>query len=207
MLGLIPCLLDRHLAQLEGDGASTLPTRQRYTWLWDEPVPHAAVEALVSSGLRFSGWDRDTYLRDFGHFFLEQLVPRLSPGDPPSEDPLQPRFDLLFGPRPQGLPAGQEWPFPGPLMRLEDIQTQLLLCFRGMGGPRWEPTERDPGGHALTLTVRGTRPGWEAMAIGMVETLAPRCGAELVEANLVEANNDSKQAILRLQLRARELQP
>jgi hypothetical protein len=92
-------------------------------------------------------------------------------------------------------------------MRLEDIQTQLLLCFRGMGGPRWEPTEQDPGGHALTLTVRGTRPGWEAMAIGMVETLAPRCGAELVEANLVEANNDSKQAILRLQLRARELQP
>jgi hypothetical protein len=55
--------------------------------------------------------------------------------------------------------------------------------------------------------VRGTRPGWEAMAIGMVENLAPRCGAELVEANLVEANNDSKQAILRLQLRARELQP
>lgn len=202
MLGLIPCLLDRHLAQLEGGEGTSLPTRQRYAWLWDEPAPLDAVEALLASGLRFSGWDRDTYLRDFGHFFMDYLVPRQSPADSLPDDPLRPRFDVLFGPRPEGLPAGQEWSFPGPLMRLEDIQTQLLLCFRGMRGPRWEPTERDPAGHALTLTVRGTRAGWEAMAIGMVETLAPRCGAELVD-----VHNDSQQAVLRLQLRARELQP
>lgn len=81
-------------------------------------------------------------------------------------------------------------------MQLEDIQTQLLLCFRGMGGPRWEPTQRDPGGRGLTLTVRGTRAGWEAMAIGMVGTIALRCGAELAA-----VHNDQEQAILRLQLR------
>lgn len=195
MLGLIPCLLDRHLAQLEGGGLAAGPTRQRYTWLWDEPAPHTAVEALVSAGLRISGWERDIYLRDFGRFFIDQLVPRQTPDALPPEDPLQPRFDVLFGPRSPGLPAGQEWPFPGPLMQLEDIQTQLLLCFRGMGGPRWEPTQRDPGGRGLTLTVRGTRAGWEAMAIGMVETLAPRCGAELAA-----VHNDREQAILRLRL-------
>jgi hypothetical protein len=201
--GLIPCLLERHLASLEpGEAAWAIQSRQRYTWMWDECVPLAAVEALVQQGQNISGWDRSTYLRDFGHFFFEQLVPRGQAGCPAAEEPLQPRFDVLLGPRLPHLPQGQEWPFPGPLARLEDIQTQLRLCFRSMAGPRWEPAELDPDKGSLTLVVQIARPGWEAMAIGMVEALAPRCGGSLES---VEVGED--QATLRLRIRNRELEP
>jgi hypothetical protein len=106
--GLIPCLLERHLASWEpAEAASAIQSRQRYTWLWDECVPLAAAEALVQQGQNISGWDRSTYLRDFGHFFFEQLVPRGQAGCPAAEEPLQPRFDVLLGPP---FPA----PAPGP---------------------------------------------------------------------------------------------
>jgi hypothetical protein len=185
-----------------GEAAWAIQSRQRYTWMWDECVPLAAVEALVQQGLNISGWDRSTYLRDFGHFFFEQLVPRGQAGCPAAEEPLQPRFDVLLGPRLPHLPQGQEWPFPGPLARLEDIQTQLRLCFRSMAGPRWEPAELDPDKGSLTLVVQIARPGWEAMAIGMVEALAPRCGGSLES---VEFGED--QATLRLRIRNRKLEP
>ncbi len=201
--GLIPCLLERHLASLEpGEPAWAIQSRQRYTWMWDECVPLAAVEALVQQGQNISGWNRSTYLRDFGHFFFEQLVPRGQAGCPTAAEPLQPRFDVLLGPRSPHLPQGQEWPFPGPLARLEDIQTQLRLCFRSMAGPRWEPAELDPDKGSFTLVVQIARPGWEAMAIGMVEALAPRCGGSLES---VEVGED--QATLRLRIRNRELEP
>jgi hypothetical protein len=201
--GLIPCLLERHLASLEpAEAAWAIQSRQRYTWMWDECVPLAAAEALVQQGQNISGWNRSTYLRDFGHFFFEQLVPRGQAGCPAAEEPLQPRFDVLLGPRFPHLPRGQEWPFPGPLARLEDIQTQLRLCFRSMAGPRWAPAELDSDGGSLTLVVQIARPGWEAMAIGMVEALAPRCGGSLES---VEVGED--QATLRLRIRNRKLEP
>jgi len=154
--GLIPCLLERHLASLEpAEAAWAIQSRQRYTWMWDECVPLAAAEALVQQGQNISGWNRSTYLRDFGHFFFEQLVPRGQAGCPAAEEPLQPRFDVLLGPRFPHLPRGQEWPFPGPLARLEDIQTQLRLCFRSMAGPRWAPAELDSDGGSLTLLSPG----------------------------------------------------
>ena len=201
--GLIPCLLERHLASLEpAEAAWAIQSRQRYTWMWDESVPLAAAEALVQQGQNISGWDRSTYLRDFGHFFFGQLVPRGQAGCPAAEEPLQPRFDVLLGPRFPHLPQGQEWPFPGPLARLEDIQTQLRLCFRSMAGPRWEPAELDPDKGSLTLVVQIARPGWEAMAIGMVEALAPRCGGSLESVEIGE-----NQATLRLRIRNRKLEP
>jgi hypothetical protein len=203
--GLIPCLLERHQASLESaEAASAIrsPHRQRYTWLWDERVPLAAVEALVQEGETISGWDRSSYLRDFGHFFFEQLVPRGQAGGSAAEEPLQPRFDVLLGPRSPHLPRGQEWPFPGPLAKLEDIQTQLRLCFRSMAGPRWEPAELDADGGGLTLIVQIARVGWGAMAIGMVEALAPRCGGRLESVEVGE-----NQANLRLRIRNRELEP
>jgi len=203
--GLIPCLLERHLASLApAEAASAIRSthRQRYTWLWDERVPLAAVEALVQQGETISGWDRSSYLRDFGHFFFDQLVPRGEAGCPAAEEPLQPRFDVLLGPRSPDLPRGQEWPFPGPLAKLEDIQTQLRLCFRSMAGPRWEPAELDSDGGSLTLMVQNARVGWEAMAIGMVEALAPRCGGSLESVEVGE-----NQASLRLRIRKLELEP
>jgi hypothetical protein len=71
-----------------------------------------------------------------------------------------------------------------------------------MAGPRWEPAELDSDGGSLTLVVQIARPGWEAMAIGMVEALAPRCGGSLES---VEVGED--QATLRLRIRNRELEP
>jgi hypothetical protein len=52
------------------------------------------------------------------------------------------------------------------------------------------------------LVVQIARPGWEAMAIGMVEALAPRCGGSLES---VEVGED--QATLRLRIRNRKLEP
>ena len=53
-------------------------------------------------------------------------------------DPQSPRFDVLFGPPKAGRegPEEQNWSFPGPLLRLEDIQSELQVSFSRLKRPQ-----------------------------------------------------------------------
>lgn len=183
--GLIPALLQRHLTGLGCAVSAVRRSEGRRGWFWDEAVEPDEVEALVQVGMAALATDRDTFLRSFGRFFLTALVP--SPGGLALHpDPLSPRFDVLFGPPTAGreAPGDQDWSFPGPLLRLEDIQTELQVCFPRMVGPSWAPADPSEDGRIVRLACRPGRAGWGSMAVGMVEALAPRCGGELVAAAL-----------------------
>ena len=81
--------------------------------------------------------DRDVFLRRFGHFLLTALLP--SPGGLALHpDPQSPRFDVLFGPPKAGRegPGDKDWSFPGPLLRLEDIQSELQVSFSRLQRPQ-----------------------------------------------------------------------
>jgi hypothetical protein len=183
--GLIPALLQRHLTGLGCAVSVVRRSEGRRGWFWDEAADPDEVEALVQVGMTALAIDRDTFLRSFGRFFLTALVP--SPGGQALHpDPLTPRFDVLFGPPTAGreAPGAQDWSFPGPLLRLEDIQSELQVCFPRMVGPTWAPPVSSEDGRMVRLACRPGRAGWGSMAVGMVEALAPRCGAELVAAVL-----------------------
>jgi|GEM_PF-5997266 len=181
--GLIPALLQRHLIGLGCAVGARSRRGGRQGWFWDEAVSPDEVEALVQLGIEALGIDRNALLRSFGRFFFDGLVP-----PPPAfailPDPQRPRFDVLFGPPMAAAdgPGTQHWPFPGPLLRLEDIQSELQICFPRMVGPTWAPPVLSRDGAELRLASRPSRAGWGGMAVGMVEALAPRCGAVLLAA-------------------------
>jgi hypothetical protein len=183
--GLIPALLQLHLIKLGCAVGAVRRSEGRPSWLWDEAAAPDEVEALVQVGMAALAADRDAFLCRFGRFFFTALVP--SPGGLALHpDPQSPRFDVLFGPPMAGREAAgeQDWSFPGPLLRLEDIQSELQVCFPRMVGPTWAPPELSSDGSLVRLVCRPGRTGWGSMAVGMLEALAPRCGGELVAAEL-----------------------
>jgi len=181
--GLIPALLQRHLIGLGCAVGARSRRGGRQGWFWDEAVSPDEVEALVQLGTEALGTDRDALLRSFGRFFFDGLVPP-PPAFAIQPDPQRPRFDVLFGPPMAAAdgPGTQHWPFPGPLLHLEDIQSELQNCFPRMVGPTWAPPVLSKDGAELRLACRPSRAGWGGMAVGMVEALAPRCGAVLLAA-------------------------